>query len=449
MDVAYNQHADRARRKNRSSTNINHLTLAPLTVKLPLGTDADDFPPDALLLQHQQQYWHQNPPRSAGAGGTTSYLEGKSAPTTPRLLSRSATPSRSRSHARVPSAPSELIAKSKSSTYLAGSTTMTATTTTRRPATSGTATPRRRSSRRRGDDGLGPRDRNDSDWMLRAGALMTSEAREYKGQTWLVSRQSSTSLAAMRDDDEEAFEQELERERSVAAASRRGSSAFGGTDDGYATPNGGNGSRVPSRFNSRSHSLSQGGGGEHHRSASHAGTPYDQHHAHHHALHSYHQQQHTGGAAADGSSSASYFPSQSPHQETPTAAAGISGPDFVNLDEKLEELERDTTFDDEDAVRRLVRRGQTGKGGSWIANVIGWSLFSVDENDEEDDEDDDDESVVDEDEERPRTGRTGWSDRHFEGVSNAPLERIPPPASDEGGWKDAAWLLSVASKVVF
>src|SRR5699024_7257991 len=115
--------------------------------------------------------------------------------------------------------------------------------------------------------------------------------------------------------------------------------------------------------------------------------PYDQHHAHHHALHSYHHQQHTGGAAADGSSSASYFPSQSPqHQETPTAAAGISGPDFVNLDEKLEELERDTTFDDEDAVRRLVRRGQTGKGGSWIANVIGWSLFSVDENDEEDDE---------------------------------------------------------------
>ncbi|KAJ6440783.1 phospholipase C-like protein [Purpureocillium lavendulum] len=421
MDVAYNQHADRARRKNRSSTNINHLTLAPLTVKLPL-TDADDLP-DALLLQHQQQHWHQQPPRSAG---TTSYLEGKSAPTTPRLLSRSATPSRSRSHARMPSAPTGSIAKSKSSTFLAGPFSSASGTSARRPTTPGSATPRSR--RKGGDDGLAPRDRNDSDWMLRAGALMSSEAREYKGQTWLVSRQSSTSLTAMRDEEEEAFEQELERERSVAAASRRGSSAFG-TDDDYATPNG-NGSRVPSRFNSRSHSL-----GEHHRSASHASTPFDQHHAHH--------RRHPSG---EGSSS--YFPSQSPsHPE-----ADMPGPDFVNLDEKLEELERDTTFEDEDAVRRLVRREHAGKGGSWIANVIGWSLFSVDENGEEeedDDDEDDDGSLMDEDEERPRTGRTGWSERHFEGVSNVPLERIPPPASDEGGWKDAAWLLSVASKVVF
>ncbi|UNI16146.1 hypothetical protein JDV02_002612 [Purpureocillium takamizusanense] len=431
MDVAYNQHADRARRKNRSSTNINHLTLAPLTVKLPLGSDADDFP-DALLLQHHQQHWqwhHQQPqPPRGGTTTTTSYLEGKSAPTTPRLLSRSATPSRSRSHARMPSAPSELMAKSRSSTFLVGAGSITSAAAARRPATSGATTPRG-SGRRRGggEDGLGPRDRNDSDWVLRAGALMTSEAREYKGQTWLVSRQSSTSLTAMRDDDEEAFEQELERERSVAAsASRRGSSAFG-TDDGYATP-GGNGSRVPSRFNSRSHSL-----GEHHRGASHAGTPLDQQHH-----------------RTEGLSSSSYFPSQSPHPDS-AAAGGISGPDFVNLDEKLEELERDTSVEDEDAVRRLVRRGHTGKGGSWIANVIGWSLFSVDENDEEEDEEDDDDdgSIVDEDEERPRTGRAGWSDRHFEGVSNVPLERIPPPASDEGGWKDAAWLLSVASKVVF
>ena len=35
----------------------------------------------------------------------------------------------------------------------------------------------------------------------------------------------------------------------------------------------------------------------------------------------------------------------------------IAGPDFVNLDEKLEAISRDTDQDDEAAVRRLVRRG--------------------------------------------------------------------------------------------
>lgn len=364
MDVAYNQHADRARRQNRSSTNVNHLTLAPLTAKLPLNDD--DFLPDP------------QPPRSTG-----SYLQGRSAPTTPRLLSCSATPSRSRSHVRHPSAPSGPITKSKSSSHLA-----------RRPA-SGAATPRRRR-----DDGLllGPGDRNDSDWLLRTGALMSSEAREYKGQAWLVSRQSSTSLTGMRDAEEEAFERELARER---LASRRGSSALADDD---ATPNG---SRFPSRFNSRSHSMGE--------SRSHPGTPLDH-------------------AAGDGS----YFPSQEP---------SVAGPDFVNLDERLEELERDTAQEDEAAVRRLVRRGHSGQG-SWISNVIGWSLFSVDENGEESDDEDDDESLTGED--LARSGRGGWSGRHFEGVSNAPpLERMPPPATNEGGWKDAAWLLSVASKVVF
>ncbi|KAG4216802.1 hypothetical protein PC116_g34717 [Phytophthora cactorum] len=33
-------------------------------------------------------------------------------------------------------------------------------------------------------------------------------------------------------------------------------------------------------------------------------------------------------------------------------------------------------------------------------------------------------------------------------MSNAQEERIPPPKSDEGGWRDAAWLLTVASKVL-
>ncbi|KHN97776.1 uncharacterized protein MAM_04165 [Metarhizium album ARSEF 1941] len=376
MDVAYNQHSDRAKRKNRSTTNINHLSLAPLTVKLPIN-DSDAIP-DSLVSQTH-----------------ATYLQGRSAPTTPRLLSRGPVTPGSRSHHRAPSAPSGPLSKSKSSTYLA------APGYYGMKSRSGTATPRRR-------DMLGGANgnENDSGWLVRAGALLSSEAREYKGQNWLVSRQSSTSLAGMRDADEEAFEQELAREREVASqrASRRGSSAMADDDDDDdAAPNG-------SRFNSRKHSMGE--------TSSRSGTPFER-------------------AVAEGDDS--YFPS-------PEAA--IAGPDFINLDEKLEQLERDTTQDDEATVRRLVRHGTVGRG-SWISNVVGWSLFKVDENDE-DSEDDDDDDYVDDDEELARTaGRGDGSHRHFEGLLHAPAVRLPPPTSDEGGWKDAAWLLSVASKVMF
>src|SRR5688572_11239217 len=92
MDVAYNQHSHAARRKNRSSTNLNHLSLAPLTSKLPLNEDNEpDLDPVPL---------------------TPSYLQGKSAPVTPRLLSRS--PGRSTSRA----ASTVRLPKSKSATHL-------------------------------------------------------------------------------------------------------------------------------------------------------------------------------------------------------------------------------------------------------------------------------------------------------------------------------------------
>ena len=366
MDVAYNQHADRSRRKNRS---FNNLTLAPLTIKLPIET-SDETPESSTAYKRP----------------STSYLQGRSAPTTPRLLTRSpanSSPrSRSRSHQRTGSAPGASITKSKSAAHLAP-----------KQSRSGTSTPKRRKEE--------TTDKSDGDWLMRAGALMTSEAREYKGQNWLVSRQSSTSLAGMPDIDEEAFEAELARERDMAGrrASRPGSVIL----DGDITPPG-------SHFHSRRHSQSQGTA---FASRSRIVTPGDTHH---------------GGD--------SYFASQEP----------ISGPDFINLDSKLEELEQDTTQDDEAMVKRLVRKGQIGKG-SWISNVVGWHLFSVDENEEDSDEDGEDDS---EGNNTPSAGRSEWPARHFEGVSNTSNEaNMPPPVTDEGVWKDAAWLLSVASKVMF
>ncbi|KAM3558788.1 hypothetical protein MY1884_003793 [Beauveria asiatica] len=367
MDLAYNQHADRARRKNRSSTNVNHLTLAPLTVKLPLND------PDSIA------------DLSSGPV-TSSYLEGKSAPTTPRFLGHAAATRRSRSHQRHVS---ESMAKSRSSTHLPGRS--SSSSNSRHPG-SGASTPRRR--RAAADEPtLTSRHRNDSDWMLRTGALMSSEAREYKGQAWLVSRQSSTSLAAMqRHPDEDAFEQELARERHHHR--RRGSSAVADGDDLLSSPAY---SRRTSRFASRAQSMDP-------RSA--ALTPMEQ-----------------GAGGSD-----SYF-----------SADAISGPDFVNLDQKLEELERDDELDDEAAIRRLMREGKALRG-SWIASFIGWSLFEEDGEDDEDDEEEDDEEDG---------GRGVQTPRHVEGVTNLPSVKLPPPKEGESSWNDAAWLLSLASKVLF
>ncbi|KAK7921136.1 hypothetical protein PG985_009158 [Apiospora marii] len=379
MDVAYKQHANQARRKNRSSTNLNHLTLAPLTSKMPI-LDHDALPDD--LPDFVASPLHYNP----------SYLQGKSAPTTPRLLARSPARTGSRSrrsslHAIQPDA----LPKSKSTTQLVAG------------RQSGTLSPT--AKRRKDEHGLSTYDRKDSDWLLRAGALISTETRESKGQAWLTARFSSTSLTGLRDTEEEVYKRELAREKELASrrGSRRGS--FVGPEDALlslTSPNSRLGSRSHSRVGSRTMLR----------------TPLD-------------RQQHDEG----------YFV----HHELATADY-VQGPDFVSLDEKLEAIEVDTTRADEATVRRLVKRGSAGVG-SWMGNLIGFSLFSVEENDEESDDAEDDSSDVEEDE--SQLGRSP-SAGHLEELSAASEPRIPPPKADEGAtsWQDAAWLLSVASKVL-
>ena len=358
MDVAYNAHS--TRRKNRSTTNLNHLSLAPLTSKLPLNDD-DEFPD----------------PLSAPPVGT-SYLQGKSAPTTPRLLSRSAAPSRSGSRARGSSTPRAVLPKSKSATQLA---------TSNGRHTVGTMSP---GIRRRKEDTMAIRDGSDTDWLLRAGALISTETREYKGQSWLVSRESSTSLAGLRDPDEEYVDRELARAREMASmnASRRGSAAALDEDRNGSTP-------PQSRFGSRSQMI----------------TPLER-------------------RSLDG-----YF---SPAGQEDY----LTGPDFVNLDERLENLElEDMSLEDEAHVRRLVKRGNTGMG-TWLGSVWGFQLFSVEENDNEEDSDGELSEMV------PGRRLSTSSTRQLGGMTTLVDEPMPAPKADEGGWQDAAWLLSVASKVL-
>ncbi|KAI1397779.1 hypothetical protein F4819DRAFT_63280 [Hypoxylon fuscum] len=361
MDVAYKQHANR---KNRSSTNLQHLSLAPLTSKLPL-TDPDDLP-------------------DFSAAYNVSYLQGKSAPTTPRLLQsppRTRGNSPSRRHSSTHDPLNAQLPKSKSTTHL--------TAPNARRSGLGMLSP----SLRQHGPSSATKERGDTDWMLRTGALISSGTRESKGQAWLVSRESSTSLTGVRDAEEEAYERELARERELASrrSSRRGSVASAEN------------SPQASRYGSRSHSRVG--------SRAHLRTPIERH-------------------AHEG-----YFS----HDPAGTGEDGIQGPDFVGLDEKLEAFEVDTSQSDEAAVRKLVYR-KDGGVGSWV-----WSLFSVEENDEESDNADGD--LSDGGTEGSHVPRSA-SSVDFEGFSSVAEDRIPPPKPDDGGWQDAAWLLSVASKVL-
>ena len=364
MDVAYKQHSNHARRKNRSSSNVNHLSLAPLTTKMPL-TDAEHLPDFTASSLHHN----------------LSYLQGKSAPTTPRLLqspsqTRANSPRRRESIADAHGAVSSL-AKSKSTTHLHGH-------KDGRHALSGFSP----LSRRRHDEDQ----RRDSDWMLRTGALISSGTRESKGQAWLISRASSTSLTGVRDTEEEAYERELARERELASRrnSRRGSAA--GLEEELAPFGSRYGSRSQSRVGSRSRIR----------------TPHER------------------GALDD------YFGQH-------VVEENIPGPDFVRLDEELEAIELDTSKADEATIRKLVT-GRSNGVGAWM-----WSLFAVEENDEDSDTADGDLTDGETESQVPRSAST----IDFEGFSSPPESRVPPPKGEEGsGWQDAAWLLSVASKVL-
>ncbi|KAL2261224.1 hypothetical protein VTK26DRAFT_4546 [Humicola hyalothermophila] len=426
MDVAHTQQSHR--RKHRSF-NADHLSLAPLTTRLPLRND--DY--DAM----NSTTTYSPPPH------TTSYLQGKSAPTTPRLLSHSPVRIRSSSrHSRgIPAsghdpfdANGNAIPKSKSTTHLA-----------RRSHNHN-----RRSSRQHHNDSVGSSTSEFSEWLLRAGAAISTEARESKGQGWLVARDSSTSLAAAHMPSEnqseyghaDGYSSDEGSELEIKTWAQRRQRAHRGAANGSRRNSGGNGdgtgylssppaSRFGSRYGSRVHS----------RTASRVGglTPGERQ---------------SMGDAQD------YFGDA-------LAAADGDGPDFVNLDDRLEamglvleDLNAAEAEDDEAHVRRLMKQSNSSMI-SWIGSMFGLgNLPSVEEDDDESDIGDD----AGGDLLTPGSGgtdcnssTTGNNGRpksklmRIDGVTRQLREEpvnVPPP-SEEGGWRDAAWLLSVAAKVLF
>ncbi|KAI9367909.1 hypothetical protein BJX61DRAFT_261859 [Aspergillus egyptiacus] len=168
-------------RSRRSYPSLNQASISPLTPRYPIDDDNidNDNTPNAGL----QDYFS---PRNEALDTPTrtSYLSSFSVPGTPGVLSR--TPSRSGSRPRHHT-------RSKSSTpiHLSDSNLQEQKATQplhHQVKASGRS---RRSAARHQDT-----DTKDPEWMLRAGIALATSAREEKGQSWLVKRESSTSLVS-------------------------------------------------------------------------------------------------------------------------------------------------------------------------------------------------------------------------------------------------------------
>ncbi|KAF2142489.1 uncharacterized protein K452DRAFT_297759 [Aplosporella prunicola CBS 121167] len=380
----------------------------------------------------------------------TSYLVPKTAPTTPGILSRSPSQHRNR-HGRLhahyddnndidnPTADDSyfprnaLPKKAKSDAALPGPAALA----------SGPRHHTRKGSVRRSAAAPPPASHRHAaptatadDWLYRAGLAIACETRELKGQSWLSRRDSSTSLvraSSLSSDEDEVPEDaaaarrrlrrlELSLSRSGSARpSRRGSGVRGSRPD-LLGMSGGVGTRTPSAL-----VVEEGEG-------------------------------YFGGEAA---------------------AAAVVGmePDFVEPgDDDLDDgAAIDGGADAEAEIARLARERGFGLGGL-VDRLIGWTLFSVAEDGEEDD-DDDSASESDERSERsehaadisaPQAAAEGSAQKEAAEAGlpaarkehrrldasrvRAEAEMAKPgqaaPEDGGGGWGDAAWLLSVAARVL-
>ncbi|KAL2801472.1 hypothetical protein BJX66DRAFT_12730 [Aspergillus keveii] len=170
-------------RSRRSYPSLNQISVAPLTPRYPIDDDDDNS------NESQQDYFT---PRneSVETPTRTSYLSSYSVPGTPGVLSR--TPSRSGSRVRHHT-------RSKSSTPIHLSDSSLHDQNANQPlhhhhhhsrSSASGRTKRPTAVRHQSADARDP------EWMLRAGIALASSAREEKGQSWLVKRESSTSLVS-------------------------------------------------------------------------------------------------------------------------------------------------------------------------------------------------------------------------------------------------------------
>ncbi|CAK3866268.1 Hypothetical predicted protein [Lecanosticta acicola] len=403
-------------RSKRSTTNLSDLRLAPLSTKFaeperkaPKST-YDESAEAAFTRQH------------------SSYLQGKSAPSTPGILSRSssrrslgaglsrkssiydddeaddeisysyAAPPRTSVGAERADFGSGQIPKAKSEAAISGQ-------QQKQNRLSGQGVPvSRRYKYGRRSGAATPRNEHDlqnESWLTHTGAAASALVQEDKGLSWLASRASSTSLAPPESEEDEDDDQYEEMAALSASTANLQLASFDG-----GSPVSTRVSRWGSRYGSRSVS----------RRTSRRTSP-------------------VGTRTPRRGDFPGYFDDHRP--ELPEEEAGFVDPDKDQ---------------DEHKEVELLGNSNTFGLGNFVDRIMKVDIFRAEDGTDTTDDD----THGDETAEEARKRRSLEMKRRKE--EKAKLVSHPPPAplndgengqGDGGGWQDAAWLLSVASKAMF
>ncbi|KAK5116640.1 hypothetical protein LTR62_007314 [Meristemomyces frigidus] len=447
-------------RSRRSTTNLANLRLARLTTTT--YTEAQPAKqsitaPSPYERAQEDNYLHQH----------SSYIQGRSAPSTPGILSRTSSRRHlggglsrrgslyddeiqyiygaARQHDNNDTAQSSPAALPKAKSEAALQTYRQPTRLSNRNfplrtrlnaplsgRTSGSTTPRARIRSSADED----------DWLLRTRATTNSILQEAKGQSWLASRDSSLHLASHLEssseddnDDEHSREENPEADGEVdegyeeMAAFSRGSFLHPARE-GVGSGRVGEGGMSPEerRKGSVRSPLHSGWGSRYgsrnpSRRTSRRGSMTSL------------QTNLVSGAARGQDGAADYF-------ATAPSSVAVSGivPDIVDVHDELEGSNAE-----EDVVARLSDQRGLGLGG-FVERVMNFRLFSVQEGREESGDEGDRyaERRVD-----GVGGRKDARDELMREVPTAATRAREPPVEGEGRWQDAAWLLGVASKALF
>ena len=410
-------------RSRRSYPNLHNLSLAPLSSKYPLDASTPPTPDEEL---------------SGTRTPRTSYIAQKSAPTTPGILSLSQSRSASRNaRNRKVYAYDSYFVTERDDVKDAGDITKAKSTNTLNPGVS-FAEPtgqleHKRHHTRKNTAPLPTKLRmplhrhhtseSNDEWLHRAGLVIAGETRDARGQGWLVRKESSTSLVGQSDE----YEQHASHDgRHQALLSGEHMPDINQGDYPTFSPRMSRaGSRLQSRIGSRVPSARQS------RRGSRVSSRID--------------------LAMSG------LPSARQSLDEDVFESPIE-PDFVEADE--------AGPDDEEEVARLARERGFGLGG-WMDALIGWTLFSVDEDGEVSSEDEAEQRNLTRDEAKlMREVEAKRRKMERESIIAASALKVqdktskeggevkidvpkPPEGQEAGGWQDAAWLLSVASKALF
>lgn len=414
-------------RSRRSNINLADLRVSPLSTKYPEppkdSSGSNDDPSDLSFLR-----------------GHSSYIQGKSAPTTPGILSRSSSRKTLGAGLRRTSiydddvqtgdsydryeyagvvqgkdgsarveVGSGQIPKAKSEAALL--------VQRSRFASKGVQLSRQKQYQyharsRTGENGISRGKSKlklvDEDWLTRTGAAANAILQESKGQSWIVSRESSTSLIQLQDTTDEEDEGYEELAAQSASASRRQ------LVDDELSPVSTRASRWGSRYGSRTAS----------RRTSRRGSV------------SLTTGSRTPLAPQGGQDSRlDYF-------EDATRAMAME-PEFIDEDDE-------TDGQGEATLKELTESRSFGLGGI-VDRIMNFSLFNVEEKEEatEDEADRPVETEAEAKERRAAENRRKREEKEKLTNRSGSASAQEVTGHGEGGWADAAWLFSVASRAIF